>query len=163
MSSHQIAKIYHCHQSTIWYRLKRYRIKMRTGSGAKRLVFKINISKEKLKKLYLGSKMSSLEIAKIYHCSPNSIRCLLRKYKIRIRPKSEARRLFYNINIPKKELKEMYLEKKISSVEIAKRFKCNPGLVRNRLREYKIPIRSIQKALPLSNTPEYPRLILAGI
>lgn len=101
--------------------------------------------------------MSSPEITKIYSCTPEYIRYLLRKYKIGIRTKSEAKRLFYNINIPKRDLKRWYLTNKISSPKIANKLKCSPGLVRNRLREYKIPIRSLQEALLLSNTPKYPR------
>lgn len=55
-------------------------------------------------------------------------------------------------------MRELYLERKMSSIEIAKKFiNCSPVLVRNRLREYKIPLRSIQKILPLSNKPKYPQ------
>lgn len=117
---------------------------------------------KKLKELYWRKKMSSPEIAKIHHTTPEYIRTLLRKYKIGIRTKSEAKRFFYNINIPKKELEKLYLEKKMSSTEIAKKFKCSPGLIRNRFREHKIPIRSIQEALPLSNIPKYPRHNFSG-
>jgi len=120
------------------------------------------ISPEKLKELYWQRKMSSPKIAKIYGYTPVYIRALLRKYGIKIRTKSEAKRLFYNINIPKKELKRLYLEKKISSTEIARKFKCSPRVIRNRLREYKIPVRSIQEALPLSNVPKYPRHNFSG-
>jgi len=120
------------------------------------------ISAKKLKDLYWQRKMSSPEISKAYHCFPEAIRDLLRKYGIRIRTKSKARRLFYNINVPKKELKKLYLEKKISSVEIARKFKCSTGLIGNRLKEYKIPIRTIQEALSLSNTPKYPRDNFSG-
>lgn len=120
------------------------------------------ISPDKLKELYWRQKMSSPEIAKIYHCGPESIRHLLRKYGIRIRTKSKAKRLFFNINIPKKELRNLYLKKKMSSFEIARKFKYSSGLIRNRLREYKIPIRSIQEALPLSNKSKYPRYNFSG-
>jgi len=117
---------------------------------------------KKLKELYWQRKMSSPEIAKIYHTTPEYARALLRKYGIKIRTKSEAKRLFYNINISENHLKRLYLEKKISSVKIAKELKRSPGLIRNRLREYRIPIRSIQEALPLSNTPKYPRHNFSG-
>jgi len=106
--------------------------------------------------------MSSPEIAKIYHITPGYTRALLRKYGIRIRTKSEANRLLFKIVVPKKELREFYLKEKLSSPKIAKKFGCSPGLIRNRLREYKIPIRSIQEALPLSNTPKYPRHNFSG-
>jgi len=120
------------------------------------------LSPKKLKELYWHQQMSSPEIASVYSCTPVYILALLRKYGIKIRTKSEAKRFFYNINIPKNRLKRLYLERKISSVKIAKELKCSPGLVRNRLREYKIPIRSIQEALPLSNIPKYPRHNFSG-
>jgi len=115
------------------------------------------VSPKKLKELYWQRKMSSPEIAKIYHCTPGYIRDLLRKYKIRIRTKSEAKRLLFKVVVPKKELREFYLKEKLSSPKISKKFGCSPGFIRNRFREYKIPVRSIQEALPLSNTPKYPR------
>ena len=121
------------------------------------------VSPKKLRELYWQRKMSSPEIAKIYSCTPEHVRDILGEYKIKIRTKSEAKRLFYNINIPKNHLKRLYLEKKISSVKIAKEFKCSPGLIRNRLREYRIPIRTIQEALPLSNVPKYPRHNFSGV
>jgi intein-encoded DNA endonuclease-like protein len=162
LSSFKIAKIYKCGSVTIRRRLREYGIKVRTLSEVKRINSKINISKKELKNLYVDRRMSSPEIAKIYHCSPVVIRYWLRKYGIKIRTKSEANRLLYNINIPKKDLKKLYLEKKMSSPEIARKFKYSPGLVRNRLREYKIPIRSLQEALLLSNTPKYPRHNFSG-
>lgn len=120
------------------------------------------ISPQKLKELYWHQKMSSPEIAKIYQSTPEYVRFLLRKYRIRIRTKSEAKRLFYGINIPKKELKKLYIKIKMSSIEIAKKFRCDPGLIGRRLREYKIPVRTIQEALPLSNKAKYPQYDFSG-
>jgi len=122
----------------------------------------IKITPNQLRKLYKTKKLSSPEIAKIYHCDPKSIRELLRKYKIKVRTKSEARKLFFNINIPKKELKKLYLKEKLSSPKIAEKYNCSAEFIRNKLREYKIPIRSIQEALPLSNKPIYPRYNFNG-
>jgi intein-encoded DNA endonuclease-like protein len=120
------------------------------------------ISSKKLKELYWAQKISSPQIAKIYKCDPRNIRNLLRKYKIKLRTKSEARKLLFNISIPKKDLKKLYLKKKLSSPEIAREFNCSPGFVRNKLREYKIPLRSIQEALPLSNKSKYPQYDFNG-
>ena len=120
------------------------------------------ISAKKLKELYWQRKMSSPEISKIYNRAPGYIRGLLRKYRIRVRTKSEAKRLLFKVVVPKKELREFYLKEKLSSPKISKKFGCSPGLIRNRLREYKIPIRSIQEALPLSNIPKYPRHNFSG-
>lgn len=122
----------------------------------------IKITPNKLRKLYQVRKISSPEIAKIYQCRPEYIRHLLRKFKIRIRTKSEARRLLSNINIPRKELEKLYLKEKLSSPKIAKKFNCSPGFVRNELKKHKIPIRTIQEALPLSNKPKYPQYNFNG-
>lgn len=70
--------------------------------------------------------------------------------------------MLFKVVVPKKELREFYLKEKLSSPKIAKKFGCSPGLIRNRLREYKIPLRSIQEALPLSNIPKYPRYNFSG-
>ncbi|MBU1291937.1 LAGLIDADG family homing endonuclease [Patescibacteria group bacterium] len=122
----------------------------------------IKIIPSRLQELYETRKLSSPKIAEIYKCDPKSIRELLRKYKIKIRTKSEARKNFFNINIPRKELKKFYLKERLSSPKIAKKYNCSAGFIRNKLREYKIPIRSIQEALPLSNKPIYPRYNFNG-
>jgi len=121
-----------------------------------------NASFKILKNLYLQQKKSSPEIAKIFDCRPEYIRMLLRKYGIKIRSKSEAKRLFYNIIIGKKELRKLYIKDKISSIKIAKKFHCDSSLIRRRLKEYKIPIRSIREALPLSNLPKYKQYNFSG-
>jgi len=157
MSSPEIAKIYKCWHSAVCRRLRECGIKTRTRSEVNKVRFNINIPEKELKSLYLKRGVSSPEIAKNYHCTPGTIRRLLRGYRIGVRTKSEAQRLLFNINIPKKELKRLYLEKKISSTEIARKFKCNPGLIRNRLREYKIPLRSLKEAHLLCNLPKYER------
>lgn len=115
-----------------------------------------------LHKMYEIHKTSSPDIARIYGCDPKIIRDLLRKYDIRIRTKSEAIKLFYNINIPKKTLGGLYQEKKMSSPGIAKKFNCSPALIRKRLREFKISIRPLREALLLSNKPRYPRHDFSG-
>ena len=115
-----------------------------------------NIAKT-LRKMYQDKKMSSNEISKIFKCSPKTILALLKKHNIKIRSKSKAIKAFFNINIPKKELDKLYLKEKLSSVEIARKFKCSPSLIRNKLREYKIPIRSIQESHIICNKPKYPQ------
>lgn len=119
---------------------------------------KINeISSKILKELYWYRKISSPKIAEIYRCDSTTIRRLLRKHGIRIRSKSEAKRLLFNIELSKRELRNLYLKRKLSSPVIAKKFNCSPAFVRNKLREYDIPVRSLQEALPLSNKPHYQR------
>ena len=104
------------------------------------------LSAKKLRELYWQRKMSSPEIAKIYNSTPEHVRLLLRKYKIRIRTKSEVMKIFEGVEISKKELKKLYLNKKVSIYKIAKKFNCCPGTVWNRLVEYSIPIRTREEA-----------------
>ena len=118
---------------------------------------KIDLSPKLLKELYWDRKMSSPEIADLHNCRPELVRYLLRKYNIRIRTKSEAQRLLFNIDIPKKDLERLYLKEKLSSPKIAKKFKCSPGLIRKRLRQYGIPIRNTVEAVRLANVPKYPQ------
>jgi len=130
-------------------------------SGHKNILSK-KLTKDKLQKLYEACRLSSPKIAKIYKCDPKSIRDLLKKYSIKIRTKSEARQLLFNINISRNDLKKLYLGEKLSSFKIAKKYNCSPGFIRNKLREYKISVRTIQEALPLSNKPIYPRYNFNG-
>ena len=120
------------------------------------------ISPKKLKDLYWRRKMSSPEIAKIYGYTPVYTRALLRKYGIKIRTKSEAGKLLYNIDIPKKESKRLYLKEKLSSTQIAKKFNCSPTTIKDKLREYNIPIRSCKEAHLLCNLPKYKRHNFSG-
>lgn len=146
ISSAEIAKRYHCDASYVRDLLRKYRIKTRTQVEASRLRRKINVSKKELKRLYLGRKMSSPEIAKIYHCSPWSIRHLLKKHRVRMRTKSEAGKLLPLIAIPERELRKLYLEKRMSSPKIAKIYKCDQTTIRRRLNKYGIKIRTASEA-----------------
>jgi len=107
------------------------------------------ITPKKIKQLYETKKISSPKIAKIYNCTPEYIRHLLRKYKIRIRTKSGARKLLFNISIPKEKLRTLYLKEKLPSSEIAKKFDCSPSLIIKKLREYYIPVRTIKETRSL--------------
>lgn len=162
LSQSGIAKVYGCNRSVIINRLKKCAVKMRTRAEASDLRFKINIPKHKLKDLYSNQRLSSVDIANLYTCDPTIIRRLLKKHKIKLRTRTEARKLFYDINIPKKELRKLYLNEKLSSVKIAKKFNCNPGLILDRLREYEIPVRSHYDAHLLCNKPKYPQHDFSG-
>lgn len=120
------------------------------------------ISPEALKEMYWQRKISSPRIAKIYGCRPEFIRALLRKYKIRIRTKSEARKLLFGVHISKTQLEVLYQNKKLGSVGIAERFGCSASFIRKKLKEYSIPIRSYGEALALSNKSPYPQKDFSG-
>jgi intein-encoded DNA endonuclease-like protein len=102
----------------------------------------IVISKNTLRKLYLHKKLSSSQIAKIYNCTPCCVRYKLRKFKIPIRSLSDAMIVDRGINISKKELKKLYLEDKLSTIKIARFYRCNDETIRQRLQKFGIPVRS---------------------
>lgn len=121
----------------------------------------MEISKSELQRLYEKQKISSPVIAELYNTRPEKIRRLLRKYEIRIRTKSEATKLRIGVNIPKNELKELYLNKKLSTYEIATKYNCSPSLIRKRLKEYDIKSRTVREAKALTK-PKYPRKDFSG-
>lgn len=119
------------------------------------------ITRERLQQMYIVSKISSPKIAEFYHCRPERVRYLLRKYHIPIRTKSEAMKIAVGISVAKNKLRECYLKQKLSSGEIAKKLKCSASLVRKKLKEYNIPARSIQEAKALTK-PQYKRRSFNG-
>ncbi|MBU3905107.1 MAG: hypothetical protein KJ906_03090 [Nanoarchaeota archaeon] len=54
------------------------------------------------------------------------------------------------INIPKKELEKMYVNKILSTYKIAKEYACDPTVIQNRLKEYDIPRRIPKKRISIS-------------
>lgn len=114
---------------------------------------KINITKEKLKKLYEEKGLSSYSIAKIYKCDPTVIQKRLKEHNIKIRqPKKK-------IWIPKDKLIELYLTKELSTYKIAKLFNCSNNVISRRLNDYNIKARSIDK-IPISREELYDRYII---
>lgn len=104
--------------------------------------YKIKISEDRLKYLYLKKKLSSRKIAEELNCNKATILERLHRYNIPLR---EAKKI--RIEIPKNVLEKLYLNEKLSSHKIAERFSVSPVLVYERLHEYNIPTRSISEAL----------------
>tara|TARA_Y100000310_G_C20590298_1_gene767623 strand:+ start:270 stop:1352 length:1083 start_codon:yes stop_codon:yes gene_type:complete len=53
------------------------------------------------------------------------------------------------IEIPRNRLKNLYLDKRLSTYEIAKIFECDPTVIQNRLREYNVKIRYPKKRIDI--------------
>jgi len=134
LSANKIASQYSCVPTTIRVRLRKEGIKIRPNKI-------VNISKEILKRMYIDEKKGTYEIGRILKLDSTTVKCHLKKFNIRVRSKSEALLLLKNINITKEELKDLYLDKRLSTVKIGEMFKCNNGVVANRLKKYEIPIR----------------------
>lgn len=106
--------------------------------------------------------MSSPEIAKIYRCRPEHIRRLLRKYRIKIRTKSEALWLQRGIKTSKTTLRKLYQNQKMSAREIAEKLRCGQTTIINRLKQYDIPIRTTQEVHTLAAQISYRRIDFNG-
>lgn len=102
---------------------------------------RIKVSKRRLENLYVKRKLSTYDIAEHFGCSPASVQRALRKHHIKIRNTSEAKRLSIGITLSKDELRNLYVERKLTGEEIAEIFGCCKNTVYNRLREYGFGVR----------------------
>lgn len=59
------------------------------------------------------------------------------------------------IEIPKSILRDLYLNKNLSTYKIARRFDCNPSVIQKRLKDYKIELRSPKKKIEISRNKLY--------
>lgn len=107
------------------------------------------ISKSELKKLYLDKKLSINQIAKKLNCSYWHIWEGMKYYGIKARSLSEANtlnNLKRKIIIPKKKLENLYLNKKLSILKIAKLYNCHHSVILRRLKEHNIKSRDSVEA-----------------
>ena len=111
LSIHKIAQIFNCSSGTIWMKLCQFGIEVRTKSEANKGKYKIEIP-EKIKLLYMNDKLSISEIAKRFNCCCKTISQRLRDYNI----VTGIRK----IEIPKKELEDLYIRNKMTIYQIGK-------------------------------------------
>jgi len=112
LSLSSIARIYGCHYTTVWKRIKEFGLKPRTLSEAMKLVMeknKIRISEDELKNLYKNCKLSTLKIAKIYNCYHQTILQRMKEFGIRSRENTEANTLYPKYNFSKNLIEKAYL------------------------------------------------------
>jgi len=84
--------------------------------------------------------MSIIDIAKAMNCSRKTIYRRLNTFNLEIRGKN------YPKPIPKKELRELYIDKKLSMLNISKKYGCDAVTVHNRMKEYGIARRDYSDA-----------------
>lgn len=99
------------------------------------------ISERELKKLYLYRKFSIKQISKKLGVSYWYIWKSMKNFKIKARSLSEANtlnNLKRKIIIQKEKLKKLYLNKRLSSIQIAKEYNCHHSVILNRLKEHNI-------------------------
>lgn len=102
------------------------------------------VSESELKKLYVNSKLSSRDIAKIYRRDKKTILNKLKKYNLPIR-NSHIKLGFSRYSISKERLEELYNNKKLNIQEIAKILDCSQWSVCKRMKECGIKPRDRKK------------------
>lgn len=94
----------------------------------------IDISKDELERKYIDEDLSIEECAEYFGCSPTPIAHRLRAYDIEVRNRGNQ-----PLDVSRKELDELYVEKGLSTTEVAERLNCHPSTVGKKLREHGIP------------------------
>ncbi len=137
-----ITKEFCCGERTIYTRLYGYKIPIRHDRERN------DITEDKLRDLYLDKKMSIGKIAEIFKCGKGTIWVKLCQYNINARTKSEANKVKYKIKMSKELLKDLYINKKLDTNEIARKSKCTSTTVVRRLHHFDISIRRTRRNIP---------------
>lgn len=104
-----------------------------------------DITPRLLRELYYKKLLSKKEIAFLLKCNITTIHKKMKKFGIPARDRIEATRITMKkkiIKIPKSKLENLYLKKKLSISEIAKKLKYDRSIISRELKRNKIPLRS---------------------
>lgn len=104
---------------------------------------RLKFTKNQLENLYLNKKLSLSQIGERFYCKGTNILYWLKKFKIKRRPA-----YWKKVDIPKRLLKDLYLNEKMSSLKIAEKLGLvNARTIRKKLKKFGIPTRSLSEAL----------------
>ncbi len=153
LNSIKIAKVYGVGPQTILNKLKNYGMKRRTNR-------EMMLSKKQLEKLYIEDGLSCAKIGELVGVRGGCIVKWLKKYNISARGPGEhnigGTSWNKGLTIPRKfnlsieELYDAYVDRRKSSLEIAKELGLSKPCVRYWLKKYGIPRRSVSEAAKLS-------------
>ncbi len=118
------------------------------------MIEKVIIPKNELERLYLKEKLPTREIAKKFNCGKTTIENKMKKYGIPSRSISEAQKLVpreSKYKISKKELINLYVKQKLSTHQIAKRYRCSSSIISSKLKKHGIKARSVSEGIRLTN------------
>lgn len=121
---------------------------------------KFKIEKRKLKTLYYTQKLSISSIAKIYGCSYVTIWERMKEFGIKPRSLSEAMKIVMEkrkIQISEDELRKLYLDRKLSTLKIAKLYGTHHSVILRKMAEFGIKSRENTEANLL-----YPKYNFSG-
>jgi len=140
----KIAKESHSCFRTVRKCLRKYNIKIRTLSEAKKKSFKI-LTREFLQREHHKNKKSIHQIAQTIHCSHRVIYNHLNKYGIKIRMLGKKSWDKVSKILTKSFLKKEYIKNKKSTIQIAKETKCFRTTVIKYLKKFDIKRRTCKE------------------
>lgn len=144
--SPEIAKQVGCHSTTILTWLEKFDIPIRSKSEAIKTAKRKKFTKKKysdkkwLYDQYMNKKKSTIEIASMMDCDPQTISNWLKKFNTPRRTISEANKSNKMVN--RESLKELYVDNKMSFREIAEKLNCKVSTVKYWIYKYNIPTRN---------------------
>lgn len=103
------------------------------------------LSRKILSTLYREQKLSTFEIARIFHCTAGTIINRMKEYSIKRRQPGPKR-----INVSERTLYLLYIKKRFSSSVIARICHCDQTAILNRLRYFNIQIRRPKAKINIS-------------
>jgi predicted DNA-binding protein YlxM (UPF0122 family) len=111
-----------------------------------------DITPKILRELYLKNLLSKKEIALRLKCNITTIHKKMKKFCIPARNQIEATRIAMQkkiIKIPKSKLENLYLKKKLTMSEIAKKLNHDRSIISRELERNKIPLRTQSEVISL--------------
>ena len=102
----------------------------------------LNFTKSQLEELYIKKKLSLIQIGNKFNCYESNILYWLKKFKIQRRPARNPNSVYISKGI----LEDLYWNKKMSSLTIAKKFSLNDRTIRKKLKKLNIPRRTLSEA-----------------
>lgn len=110
---------------------------------------KVNIQKARLIELYFDYRMDTYAIGDLFGVSKTTILNRMKEYGIKPRTKSESRKHpnpERKTQLHKDTLIDLYATRKLSCINIGKRFGCSDATISRRLEEYGIHVRHVSEA-----------------
>lgn len=136
----EIAKRYGRSKNSVSYWLRKHKIKLRSASESMKLFVnkpEIEIPKKELCRLYFKEGWGLSKLAKKYNCSIGIIQQRLRKYGFKLRYSKGKK-----IKISKKELEDLYINRKLTTYKISDKFNCCQATIWKRLKRFRIKRRT---------------------
>jgi hypothetical protein len=108
---------------------------------------RINLPEDELRDLYLNQGLTMAEIAARFNVGATSVRRKLHEMGVVSRPRGpKGSRESAQHTLTSDELRELYIERKLSIPQIAELYGCANETIRQRLIKHAIPIRSFSQA-----------------